>query len=178
MQFCSKINILLVAKLIEIKQVLSRWIDQVALNIIVRTIAGKRIYAEGEVENFRNLFRELTFLSGEFVLSDVIPIRIIKWIDDRGNVVKRMKYVARELDVIIEGWIKEHVERREKVGKPSEGKDFIDELLSVIDDRFDKYGVQRITIIKATVVVCFDLNSLTVLFIVTVLLVKLIVGVE
>ncbi|KAG8371710.1 hypothetical protein BUALT_Bualt13G0116500 [Buddleja alternifolia] len=138
---------------------ISRWIDQVALNIIVKTIAGKR-YGNNvgggedvkEVENFRTLIREFTYLSGEFVISDVIPIRVLKWMDVQGH-IKSMKRVSKELDGIIEKWIDEHVKCKR------DEQDFLDVMLSTIDDKFmDSDGPPRLTIIKATVVVSCIIN--------------------
>ncbi|KAL3850426.1 hypothetical protein ACJIZ3_012308 [Penstemon smallii] len=139
-----------------VRVTISRWIEQLTLNIIVRTVAGIRYgngSGNGEVERFRGLFRELTFLSGEFVLSDVIPFPFLKMLDLQGY-VKRMKRVAKELDAIIEKWIDEHVQRRGKGGEGvrDQEQDFIDVMLSTLDDKFESYGVPRRTIIKATVV--------------------------
>ncbi|KAL2249376.1 UNVERIFIED_CONTAM: Xanthotoxin 5-hydroxylase CYP82C4 [Sesamum indicum] len=130
------------------KVVMSSWVEKMTLNIIVKTIAGKR-YGKGaaEVESFRKLIREFTVLSGEFVPSDVIPIPLLRWIDPKGH-IKSMKRVSKELDVIIEKWVEEHTKRRGKGEGCTEEQDFIDAMLSTIDDKF---AIPKLTIIKATV---------------------------
>ncbi|KAL0403622.1 UNVERIFIED_CONTAM: Xanthotoxin 5-hydroxylase CYP82C2 [Sesamum radiatum] len=131
------------------KVVISHWVEKMTLNIIVKTIAGKR-YGSGaaEVESFRKLIREFTVLAGEFVLSDAIPIPLLRWIDPQGH-IKNMKRVSKELDVIIEKWVEEHMQRRREGEGCREDQDFIDVMLSTIDDKFT---TPKLTIIKATVV--------------------------
>ncbi|KAL0358529.1 UNVERIFIED_CONTAM: Xanthotoxin 5-hydroxylase CYP82C2 [Sesamum angustifolium] len=131
------------------KVVISHWVEKMTLNIIVKTIAGKR-YGSGaaEVESFRKLIREFTVLSGEFVLSDVIPIPLLRWIDPQGH-IKSMKRVSKELDIIIEKWVEEHIQKRGEGEGCREEQDFIDVMLSTIDDKFT---TPKLTIYKATVV--------------------------
>ncbi|PIN25246.1 hypothetical protein CDL12_02013 [Handroanthus impetiginosus] len=145
--------------------VFSHWIEKVALNIIVKTIAGKRYgnYArrgeDKEVESFRKLIREFTYLAGESVLSDVIPFPLLRWMDPQGH-IKSMKRVSKELDGIIGKWIDEHVERKSK-GEVGEEQDFLDVMLSTIDDNFvdSVKGPPRETIIKATIVVSYRIYT-------------------
>ncbi|KAK4435856.1 Xanthotoxin 5-hydroxylase CYP82C4 [Sesamum alatum] len=62
---------------------------------------------------------------------------------------KNMKRVSKELDGIIGKWIDEHMQRRGKGEERKEEQDFIDLMLSAIDDKFT---TPKLTIIKATVV--------------------------
>ncbi|KAK4395500.1 Xanthotoxin 5-hydroxylase CYP82C4 [Sesamum angolense] len=59
------------------KVVISHWIEEMTSNIVVKMIVGKRYEntaATMEVERLRSIIREVACLSGQFVVSDVIPI--------------------------------------------------------------------------------------------------------
>ncbi|CAK9140914.1 unnamed protein product [Ilex paraguariensis] len=141
--------------------VISKWIEELTFNIIVRMIAGKR-YLGGvtnDVEDeaarhFRRVIKEFMYVSGQFVLSDAIPFPLLRWIDWKG-LIKSMKRISEELDSIVDVWIQEHIQKRLLDSEPAgdEQQDFIDVLLSVLDDQF-MYGHKRETIIKATILVC------------------------
>nr|QNS29957.1 cytochrome P450 [Nothapodytes nimmoniana] len=135
---------------------ISHWLEQSILNIIVRTIAGKRYSSttdgleDEEARRFRTVIKEFMHVSGDFVLSDAIPLPFLRWMDLQGN-IKKMKRISEELDSIFEGWLREHVERRAK-SEAVDGEelhDFLDVLISVIDDKFS-FLYSRETIIKAT----------------------------
>ncbi|CAN1767455.1 Cytochrome P450 CYP82J17 [Linum perenne] len=79
---------------------------------------------------------------------------------------KSMKRISKELDVIIDGWIVEHKVKRSKLGENLVPEDFIDVMLSVIDDSFDPSATHdKDTIIKSTamdrIVQDSDLENLT-----------------
>lgn len=59
-----------------------------------------------------------------------------------------MKRVTKEVDVIVESWIEEHKKKTENEAK----KDFIDVMLSVVEDE-PSMKLKRETIIKATTTV-------------------------
>ncbi|XP_073303375.1 nicotine N-demethylase CYP82E3-like [Primulina huaijiensis] len=136
---------------------LSQWTEQMTLNIIVKTLAGKRYGTDPdgsvpeEVRIFRRLISDITNLTGQFVLSDVIRFPFLKWVDPKGY-IKSMKRVSEELDGILESWIDEHLRRRSS-GEVKDEPDFIDVMLSNIDDRLEKiHGKTKMTVIKATIV--------------------------
>ncbi|XP_073143033.1 nicotine N-demethylase CYP82E3 [Henckelia pumila] len=133
--------------------IMSDWIEQLTLNIIVMMIAGKR-YAESskdsaesrKARSFRKVIKEFMCISGQFVVSEAIPVRPLEWVDFQGH-IKSMKRVSKEVGNIIESWIQEHME-----GTPGNlEQDFIHVMLAKIDDRYTSYGHTRETIIKATV---------------------------
>lgn len=135
------------------KVVISEWIEQLTLNIIMRTIAGRRYTEDGskkEAQHFKRVVKEFMYTSAQFVVSDIIPIPLLRWLDPNG-IIKEMKRIAKEVDAMCETWIDEHVERRmrNKSG-PEDDKDFIDVLLSKIEDG-STYGHSRDTVIKATI---------------------------
>lgn len=129
------------------------WLEQLTLNTIMMMIAGKRC-AEGdgaEARSLRHIIKQFMYISGQFVVSDSIPFPPLRWLDLQGH-IKSMKRIAEELSEISGGWIREHVERR-RIGGVGIERDFIDVMLSAIDDRFVRFGHTRETIIKATILV-------------------------
>ncbi|KAI4354213.1 hypothetical protein L6164_003102 [Bauhinia variegata] len=68
-----------------------------------------------------------------------------------GKVLKSMKRIARDLDVLVGSWLEEHVVKWEKNESSDEKQDFIDVMLSVIEeDPTATYGHTRDAIIKGT----------------------------
>nr|GLL30819.1 hypothetical protein VITISV_016031 [Ipomoea trifida] len=129
---------------------ISHWLETLTLNLIVKIIAGKRYKTHGleddEANRSRKAVTEFLTLSGQSVLSDMIPITLLKWVDIKG-VIKSMKRIKAELDVIIGSWIDEHDERASE-----NERDFVDVLLSLVSDDLLEYGHTKRTIIKATIV--------------------------
>ena len=145
------------------KVVISQWIEKLTLNIIARMIAGKRCFERAgaekddeEASRFRRVAKEFMYVSGGFVLSDAIPIPLLKWIDLRGKLTS-MKRISKELDTILDRWVQEHIEKGIKSEAEHE-QDFIDVMLSVIDSE-SMYGHTRETLIKATAMVCMYISS-------------------
>lgn len=139
------------------KVVISQWFEQLTLNIIMMMIAGKK-YSDDtngaetvEAQSFRKIIKEFMYISGKFVVSDSIPFPPLRWMDFQGH-IKYMKRISKELSTISESWIHEHIEGERKTGIGSE-QDFIDVMLSAIDDRFASFGHTSETIIKATILV-------------------------
>ncbi|KAL3531081.1 hypothetical protein ACH5RR_010403 [Cinchona calisaya] len=137
------------------KVVISDWLEQLTLNMIVRTIAGNR-YSDTEVGTkidsgyFKKVVKEFMYVTGKLDLSDVIPIQLLRWLDIQGH-IKSMKRLFKELDAIMQIWIDEHIGRRNMKSKPAgDERDFIDVMLSVIEDEFT-FGHSKETLIKATI---------------------------
>lgn len=128
------------------------WIEKLTLNLMVKMIAGKRYrtddFKDDEAKRTRKAIVDFLTASGQSVLSDVIPIPLLRWIDIQG-VIKSMKRIAAEMDAVISSWVDEHGERRSE-----NDRDFIDVLLSSITDELSEYGHTSDTIIKATIAVC------------------------
>lgn len=146
--------------LVEMKQ----WFGDLNLNVILMMIAGKRFYGAGvaseekEVRRCRNAMREFFSLGGLFVVRDAIPF--LGWLDLGGH-EKAMKKTAKELDSIMEEWLEEHRNNNKNKKKESQGdhQDFIDVLLSVLDQGIDLAGYDVDTVTKATALVRLILNS-------------------
>lgn len=132
------------------KVVISEWFEQLSMNIMMMMIAGKKYADESneEARAFRRIIKEFMYITGQFIVSDAIPFPPLRWLDFQGH-IKSMKRVAEEMSVFSEEWIRQHIERD---GAASQ-EDFIDVLLSSIDDKFTSFGHSRHTIIKATILV-------------------------
>ncbi|KAG6680588.1 hypothetical protein I3843_13G041300 [Carya illinoinensis] len=134
-----------------VKVVISEWIEGLALNIITKIIARKRYFGSTNKENIS----EFMYLAGAPNMFDLIPF--LRWIDLKGQ-VKSMKRVAGELDSLIGSWVEEHTARRElKTDEQSHEPDFIDVMLSLIEED-SMFGYPRETIIKATAMACIMLT--------------------
>lgn len=151
--------------------VISQWIEKLTLNIIMRMINGGRCRDEGS-RPVREAVKEFMYLSGQFVVSDIIPILPLRWMDLGGH-IKSMKRISEELSRISEKWIDEHEERRRQLGSIEED-DFIDVMLSAVDDKLMRYGHKRETVIKATILSLIlagsDTTSLHITWVVSLLL--------
>ncbi|CAN1131147.1 Cytochrome P450 CYP82J17 [Linum perenne] len=152
--------------------VISDWLQNFVLNIITRMVAGRK-YFENLADSIGisdvggrpvgEIIREFMDVNGSLVLSDLIPA--LGWIDIKG-MKKSMKRISKELDVIIDGWIVEHKVKRSKLGDNLVPDDFIDVMLSVIDDNFDPSATHdKETIIKSTamavIIAAADTTSVT-----------------
>ncbi|MED6155591.1 hypothetical protein PIB30_006456 [Stylosanthes scabra] len=90
-------------------------------------------------------------VAGEFVPSDLVPI--IGWIPIEGKVVKNMKRVGKDMDKVVGSWVKEHQDMKidfDNDKETSEKQDFIDVMLSVIEDD-PSSGYTKDNIIKANI---------------------------
>nr|GMD69137.1 cytochrome P450 82C4-like [Ipomoea batatas] len=137
---------------------MSEWFGHLTLNLIVKLIGGRRYKyrpkdgaeeADEEARCMTKVFKEIMRLVGEFAPADVFfPTGLVRWLDFGGQIAS-MKQVSKAMDDILQNWIKDHVERREMKGE--DDRDFIDVMLSVIDNKFQSgdHSYTRETIIKA-----------------------------
>nr|QEQ76291.1 cytochrome P450 CYP82C1 [Carthamus tinctorius var. tinctorius] len=129
--------------------------ENVMFNIIVRMLAGKRFSSGGSDESgnedlrVKEAIKKGLYLSGVFVVSDVIPSLELM---DIGGHLKAMKQAAKELDSILEKWLDEHVEKRTEYGGDKE-TDFMDVMLSKLSKDAEMFSYGRDTIIKATTLI-------------------------
>ncbi|KAF2284546.1 hypothetical protein GH714_026373 [Hevea brasiliensis] len=108
-------------------------ISEVSTLVKELMVAGKR-YFDGNKEArddagrpIGEIIREFMFVTGALVPGDLIPF--LGWLDING-VVKTMKRVTKEVDVIVDSWIEEHKKKSDNDAK----KDFLDVMLSVVED--------------------------------------------
>ncbi|KAM7527440.1 hypothetical protein LguiB_030850 [Lonicera macranthoides] len=137
---------------------LNRWIEDLTLDISVRMLVGKQFSREGggaDTWRFKQAVKQALYLSGTFVISDVIPS--IEWLDI-GGYVKSMKQTATELDQVIDKWLKEHILKRNVCGiqgaRDFDGDDdFMDVMLSSLAKDAIVSNHKHDNIIKATTLI-------------------------
>ncbi|KAJ7950308.1 Cytochrome P450 [Quillaja saponaria] len=138
-----------IGNLVEMKN----WFGKVTLNVVLRMIVGKRFDEDGKDGDdvWRKAMRNFFELSGAFTLSDVLPY--LRWLDLGGH-EKAMKKTARELDQVVDVWLEEHKQKRNN-GKGHEHNDFMDVILSLLDDAegLQSSTYDADTIIKSTCLV-------------------------
>ncbi|KAJ4825604.1 hypothetical protein Tsubulata_022675, partial [Turnera subulata] len=90
---------------------MNQCIGDLAMNIIVRTIAGKRYSAsnysrEGSSEELRRCQKALSdcfYPAGMFLVSDNVPF--LGWFDLVMGTIGKMKRTAREIDSVLGSWV-------------------------------------------------------------------------
>jgi hypothetical protein len=135
------------------------WFGDLTQSIALKMVGGKPYYGtggEGEARKYKEAMREWVCLFGVFVLSDAIPF--LGWLDINGH-EKAMKKTAKKLDTLVEGWLEEHKKKRALGKNGKEEQDFMDIMLDVLQDA-EICGYDSDTIIKATCLVCFQLQLL------------------
>ncbi|KAL8476059.1 hypothetical protein ACS0TY_028651 [Phlomoides rotata] len=113
---------------------MKQWFGDLTLSASVRMVGGKRFVGSEEGRMHQKMIRDFFYYFGVFVLEDAIPS--LGWLDLQGH-RKRMKRVAKELDVLIGKWMEEHKERRSRIA--GEGvrvidQDFMDVMLTYMED--------------------------------------------
>ncbi|XVE48621.1 hypothetical protein DITRI_Ditri01bG0016200 [Diplodiscus trichospermus] len=129
-------------------------IGDLATNIIVRMVAGKRYCGtqgscDDESRRCRKAICDFFYLAGLFLVSDAVPF--LGWVDVMMGRKSKIKRTAKELDFVFGSWVSEHRERRlhESIKKD---QDFIDVMLSIMDDN-NVPTQEADTTIKATCLV-------------------------
>nr|XP_043615954.1 cytochrome P450 CYP82D47-like [Erigeron canadensis] len=159
-----------------VKLEMNQWIGELILNIMIRIVSGKRFSANDEEGvRFQEVIRKYFELLGAFVVSDFIPI--LKCLDVDGY-KKPMKKVAKELDDILDGWLKEiKIKRNSAKEQQQEGDQvFMNVLVSILErsSEDDFPGFDHDTIVKATchqiITAGLDMTSATLTWAVTLLL--------
>ncbi|KAF7830944.1 cytochrome P450 82A3-like isoform X1 [Senna tora] len=127
---------------------LGEWFWELAMNMVVRSVCGKRCFG-GEVEEeegrrFLECLKEWVHLMGVFMVGDAIPF--LRWLD-LGGYEKKMKKVSKEIDCVLDEWLEEH--RRKRISGGEGDQDFIHLMLSSLEGS-NLGGYDADTIIKAT----------------------------
>ncbi|KAM0951521.1 putative cytochrome P450 [Dioscorea sansibarensis] len=129
---------------------MKKWFGDLNFNIVLQMVAEKRFFGSDGVSDeawaFRkaiNQFFQLLFVS---VPSDMFPW--LEWMD-LGGYVKAMKAAAKEMDSVMVKLVEEHRERRAS-GVAAGDADFIDVMLSVMEDHELQDYFDKDTMIKAT----------------------------
>jgi hypothetical protein len=136
---------------------MKRWFGSLTQNVLFRMVIGKRFdgtATKNENEwndQSRKTLKDFFQLSGTVVVADVLPY--LRWLD-LGGYERAMKRTAKEFDLVVEGWLEEHKQR--KVSGEAKGhKDFMDVMLSIVTDNEENSNHDADTITKATCLVSF-----------------------
>ncbi|KAI3995872.1 hypothetical protein MKX01_039860 [Papaver californicum] len=147
-----------VKSLVDMKQ----WFSDLTINISLKLIVGKRYLgscsaSDDEVDRARRCQKAVRefFRLARFVPSDGLPC--LRWLD-LGGFERDMKKTGGELDVLLQGWLKEHKMKKEisslQSKEGSSEQDFMDIMLSILDDNNVhakiSESVDADTIIKST----------------------------
>ncbi|KDP38436.1 hypothetical protein JCGZ_04361 [Jatropha curcas] len=133
-----------------------KWFWDVSLNGILKMVVGKR-YVEyikkdediNESGHWRYALRDFFELSGKFAVSDALPY--LRWLDI-GGVEKEMQKTTKVLDNVMTGWLEEHKKKRAS-GMANSEEDFMDVMLSLLDDSKQISNRDADTVNKATCLV-------------------------
>ncbi|PRQ20942.1 putative cytochrome P450 [Rosa chinensis] len=121
---------------------MEEWFEGINENVIFRMIVGKRFSEAGKILNsekgdliLREKIRGYVKLLAAFAVSDTIPF--LRWLD-LFRVKREMKKMAKEVDVLLEGWLEEHKQKRKTNNSKSdsddnEERDFMDVMISILD---------------------------------------------
>ncbi|KAJ4974610.1 hypothetical protein NE237_007784 [Protea cynaroides] len=138
----------------QIKLEMNRLFRDLTLNIALKIVVGKRFFSVVNVENneenqkIQSTMIEFLEYIGVSVASDVLP-SYLSWMDWDGK-QRAMKRIAKEMDMLTETWLQEH--RQKKLSGKADGDDqpdFIDVMLSILEEDSHLYGHDRDSIVKA-----------------------------
>ncbi|KGN60056.2 cytochrome P450 CYP82D47 [Cucumis sativus] len=121
----------------------------VTLNTMFKMVIGKKFSSmEYGNEKFQKVLIEFFGLFGIFILSDSFPF--LSWLDLGGH-KKVMKKTAKIMDEVFDKFLKEHRERINNFGElPAAEKDFMDVMISTVEDDGQHFNCHVDTVIKAT----------------------------
>ena len=153
------------SELIDIKQ----WFSDISLNTAVRTVLGKSLkenYQDEEYTRCVKAFRAFFVLGGAFVTADALPF--LRWLDI-GGYEKKMKKVAKDIDLIAQSWLEEH-KRRRSSKETQEKRYFMDAMLDIMENTQENlFEFEADTIIKSTCMVStFTCSSILISILLTV----------
>ncbi|XP_055813111.1 xanthotoxin 5-hydroxylase CYP82C4-like [Solanum dulcamara] len=129
---------------------LSSWFEDITCNIIIRMLAEKRLTGCTDDMNFKESIKKALYLGGTFVFSDAIPS--LEWMDIGGH-IKAMKQTFKEVDIVFDRWLKEHIQKRKDSHSTGDQSDFIDIMLSTLPEETMESGYDRDAIIKSTILI-------------------------
>ncbi|XP_047325104.1 cytochrome P450 CYP82D47-like [Impatiens glandulifera] len=135
---------------------MSQWFSNLTLNVILQMIAGKRYSGtmmdgpdKDEAKRCQRIFKEFLRLIGVNMVGDAIPW--LRWLDI-GGCEKAMKIIGKEVDDLMEEWLKEHHHQRSCSSKArKDDQDFMDVMISTLENA-NIFGYDSNTVNKATCV--------------------------
>ncbi|KAL9450958.1 hypothetical protein AB3S75_012660 [Citrus x aurantiifolia] len=149
---------------------MKRWLADSIRNVVLRMIVGKGCNSM-DGEEWKELLTRFFEMSGKFVVSDALPF--LRWLDIGGD-ERSMKKIAKELDVVVQGWLEEHKRKRDSQEMNQEEEDFMYVMLSILGDTEQYYGRDVDTINKAIclalILAATDTTAVTLTWIISLLL--------
>ncbi|CAN0866866.1 Cytochrome P450 82A3 [Linum grandiflorum] len=132
---------------------MSQLLEQLAFNMALRMVVGKRFGREdyvdenSEVRRYKEAIEEAVRLSGVFVASDALPW--LEWLDLGGH-VGDMKRAFKIIDEVVGNWLEERLRTQQQGG---DTQDFMDVMISSLGSDSDVASFSahsKDTIVKAT----------------------------
>ncbi|KAJ8763270.1 hypothetical protein K2173_026171 [Erythroxylum novogranatense] len=122
-------------------------LTELAFNIVMRTIAGKRYYGKEanheEAREFQSITREMEELRGSSNINDYLAL--LRWVD-YGGVEERMKALMKEFDRFLQDLVEEHRRARNVTSATKQQRflTLIDLMLSLKETEPEFYTDQTI----------------------------------
>ncbi|KAI3686720.1 hypothetical protein L1987_80404 [Smallanthus sonchifolius] len=134
---------------------MKQWFGNIIVNMIVRMMFGNHFDPGKENrDQFQKAIKRFVELLGVLAPSDAIPW--LRWLD-LGGYEKNMKKTAKEVDVVINGWLEDHKKKMNfasplQVDESRDQPIFMAALLSRVKEEVkeDVYGFGADEIVKAT----------------------------
>ncbi|XP_038716722.1 cytochrome P450 CYP82D47-like [Tripterygium wilfordii] len=115
---------------------MSRVFGDISSNVMFRIVVGKVYSRKGQRDlKWKQVLIDFFKLMGHFGVGDALPF--LRWLD-LGGVEKSMKRISKELDNYVEEWMEEHKRKRLSRGDGIVDEDFMDVMLSVLDDQMEE----------------------------------------
>ncbi|KAH9753333.1 Xanthotoxin 5-hydroxylase CYP82C4 [Citrus sinensis] len=148
---------------------MKRWFADTTRSVVLRMIVGKGCNSVDSKE-WKELLTRFFEMSGKFVVSDALPF--LRWLDIGGD-ERSMKKIARELDIVVQGWLEEHKRKRDSQEVKKE-EDFMYIMLSILGDaeQYSGRDVDRINkaICLALILAATDTTTVTLTWVISLLL--------
>ncbi|GMP48288.1 hypothetical protein CsSME_00015694 [Camellia sinensis var. sinensis] len=136
--------------LVEMKEKFGDVVMKIMLRIVNKNYrhVGNSRSSKEESRRCQKALGDFMHLVGLLLISDAIPF--LGWFDVLNGYRGKMKRSAREVDDVLGSWVEEH-QRKRVAGSIDEGEqDFIDVLMSAMEESQLSHGHDTDTVIKAT----------------------------
>ncbi|XP_043694559.1 cytochrome P450 CYP82D47-like [Telopea speciosissima] len=126
------------------------------MNLVLKIVVGKQYFSmvgaddvfDKEGHRIQKTIIDFFTLAGVSVASDALP-SFLSWMDLDGGKKANQK-TAKEMDVIAESWLQEHRQKRLSGKADGDEQDFMDVMLSVLEEDPQFHGHDRDMAVKAT----------------------------
>ncbi|XP_042497481.1 cytochrome P450 CYP82D47-like [Macadamia integrifolia] len=138
----------------QIKVEMNRLFRDLTMNNVLKMVVGRRYFSvlnaknNEEVQRIQSVIVEFFKFIAVSVASDVLP-SFLSWLDWDGQ-QRAMKKTAKDMDELAERWLEEHRQKRLYGKVDGDEQDFIDVMLSILEEDTQLHGHDRDTIVKAT----------------------------